>query len=87
MNPKVENIIRECAAKHNVGFSEVLGKSKRLPIVKARWEAFYRIREELRPLAVDPNAYSLQRIGNVFGGMDHTTVLHGINRHAKGLGQ
>jgi chromosomal replication initiation ATPase DnaA len=86
MNPKVENIIRECAAKHNVSFSQVIGKNRTRSFVNARWEALYRIREELRPTAIDPNAYSLPRIGQFFGGMDHSSVIHGIKRHKERMG-
>ena len=88
MNPKVENIIRECAAKHGVSFDAVCNKRLRPnPVARARHEAFYRIRHELMPLAVDPSAYSYSAVGQMFDGMDHSTVLYGVKRHAERLGQ
>jgi chromosomal replication initiation ATPase DnaA len=88
MNPKVENIIRECAAKHGVSAASICNKYIRpLSVARARHEAFYRIRNELMPLAVDPRAYSYPAIGQMFDGMDHSTVIHGVKRHAERLGQ
>ena len=86
MNPKVENIVQECAEKHNVSPAQILGKNRKWPLVRARHEALYRIREELRPVAIDPNAYSMSRIGQFFGGMDHSSVIYGIKNHKERAG-
>jgi chromosomal replication initiation ATPase DnaA len=88
MSPKAESIIQECAAKHGVTAERVLGKSRITPVVRARQEAIYRIREELRPLAVNPDAYSYPQIGRIFygadgSGLNHSTVISSIRAHKR----
>lgn len=60
------------------GFSRaaILSESKTRHIVLQRHYLMWQIRREFPSM-------SLARIGSVFGGRDHTTVLHGINAHQK----
>lgn len=74
-----EQIIRDCAAKHNVSINELIGARREKAMVKARFEAYHRMSDEL--------GYSLPMIGKACGGKDHTSVLHGIRKHRKGLEQ
>jgi chromosomal replication initiator protein len=61
-------IIAECLEYFGLKRDELVGPSRSRPLVQARQVAMYLCRE-LTPL-------SLPRIGEVFGGRDHTTVLH-----------
>lgn len=68
----------ECALKHSVTFAELLGTSRRKPIVNARHEAFYR--------CVVETGKSYSEVGRFFGNRDHTTILYGARKFAKGNG-
>ena len=61
-------IIAECAAYFGITREELLGPGRSRPLVAARQVAMYLCRE-LTPL-------SLPKIGDAFGGRDHTTVMH-----------
>ncbi|MCE7885406.1 MAG: chromosomal replication initiator DnaA, partial [Actinobacteria bacterium ATB1] len=60
--------MRETAAAYDVTMEDLIGPSRRRPLVVARQVAMY-LHRELTDL-------SLPRIGEIFGGRDHTTVLH-----------
>lgn len=51
---------------------ELMSPSRMAPVVRARNAAFLVARRKTRK--------SLPQIGSMFGGKDHTTVLHGIRR-------
>ncbi|MGC8914808.1 MAG: chromosomal replication initiator protein DnaA [Thermosulfidibacteraceae bacterium] len=72
LNVSAENIIREVAKKFGLKISEIRSKKRNKSIVIPRQLAMYLIRK-LTPL-------SLPEIGEVFGGMDHTSVLHSIRK-------
>ncbi|HEX9711831.1 MAG TPA: chromosomal replication initiator protein DnaA [Actinomycetota bacterium] len=61
-------IISECCEYFGMSRADLLGPSRSRPLVQARQVAMYLCRE-LTPL-------SLPKIGDAFGGRDHTTVLH-----------
>jgi chromosomal replication initiator protein len=64
-------ILSATAAAFAVNVSDLEGPSRRQPLARARQVAMY-ICRELTDL-------SLPKIGQLFGGRDHTTVLHGVN--------
>lgn len=64
-------IVNEVAEKHDVCPREILGQTKTDPITRARFECWYRIKNETR--------YSYPQIGRFFG-KDHSTVVHGAAR-------
>ncbi len=66
-----EQIFAATAASYGVTVADLEGKSRRQPLARARQVAMYLCRE-LTDL-------SLPKLGVLFGGRDHTTVLHGIN--------
>jgi hypothetical protein len=76
-----EKIIRAVCDKYDVTLDEMRSVARNKNITTARHECFYRFRHEIkqkgRPL-------SLPEIGKAFC-KDHTTVMHGINRHAERL--
>ena len=63
-----ELIIKETATYYTLDPADLLGPSRSRPLVTARQVAMYLCRE-LTPL-------SLPKIGEAFGGRDHTTVMH-----------
>jgi len=71
--PAWKRIAREVCLKHQVSMAELLSMRRSQFLCLARYEAFWRCREE--------TTMSLPQIGYRFGGRDHTTVLHGIRRH------
>lgn len=68
-------IIREVSAKHGVSVADMMSESRKRPIVHARQEAFYRVKNE--------RGYSLNQVASVFGSFDHSTLIWGIRAHAK----
>jgi chromosomal replication initiator protein len=64
-------ILAATAAAFAVTIPELESPSRRQPLARARQVAMYLCRQ-LTDL-------SLPRIGTLFGGRDHTTVLHGVN--------
>jgi chromosomal replication initiator protein len=67
-----EEIIGATAAATGLSPADLTGPSRRQPLVRARQTAMYLCRE-LTDL-------SLPKIGRAFGGRDHTTVMHALDR-------
>jgi chromosomal replication initiator protein len=67
-----EEIIAATAAATGLSPTDLIGPSRRQPLVRARQTAMYLCRE-LTDL-------SLPKIGRAFGGRDHTTVMHALDR-------
>ncbi len=74
-----EAIIAAVCAYFHVDRQELLGKSRRRAVAFPRQVAMYLLREET-PL-------SLPQIGEMLGGRDHTTVMHGYEKIARELAQ
>lgn len=70
--PDAGTIIAMVAASYGVTISDMEGPSRREPLVTARQIAMYLCRT-LTDL-------SLPKIGRQFGGRDHSTVIHGVNK-------
>ncbi|EHN58562.1 MAG: chromosomal replication initiator protein DnaA [Oenococcus sp.] len=70
----VSDIQRIVAEDYGVGLSDLLGKKRNSDIVLPRQVAMYLIRT-----LTDT---SLPKIGQAFGGRDHTTVMHGTEKIA-----
>ncbi len=66
------SIIAKTAKFFDLPTSEVRGKSRKAPIVHARHMAMYILKTELK--------LPLERIGDLFNGRDHTTVMHGVDK-------
>jgi chromosomal replication initiator protein len=64
-------ILAATAESFGVSIADLEGPSRRQPLARGRQVAMYVCRE-LTDL-------SLPKIGTLFGGRDHTTVLHGVN--------
>jgi chromosomal replication initiator protein len=68
-------IVDRVAARHGLTLADLLGQSRIWRIARARQAAYAAIRIEL--------GWSLPRIGRLFGGRDHTTILKGIRAHER----
>ena len=67
-----QEIIRATATAYGFTVEELIGPSRRQPLVMARQVAMY--------LCRDLTDLSLPKIGAHFGGRDHTTVMHAIDK-------
>jgi chromosomal replication initiator protein len=65
-------ILEETARYFSLSIGDLVSKSRSRPLTQARHIAMYLVRE--------CTGLSLVKIGEIFGGRDHTTVLHGINK-------
>lgn len=74
-----QSIMRDACRKHGLTMEELRGTTRRRDIVHARQECFYRMRTEVTALG---RPLSLPRIARLFG-RDHSTIVHGIERHAQ----
>ena len=76
--PQTENeippqlILEETASYFSLSTSDLVSKSRSRPLTQARHIAMYLMRE--------CTGLSLVKIGEIFGGRDHTTALHGIKK-------
>lgn len=66
--------IARVALAHGVTVEEIMGEARDRRRSHARQHAYWEVRR-LRP------HLSLPQIGAIFGGRDHTTILHGIRQH------
>jgi chromosomal replication initiation ATPase DnaA len=72
----VKVIIRDVALATGVTVAEILGRRRSKHIVLARKEAMQKV--------ANATGYSLPRIGQIFGGRDHTTVLYCLHgKHSR----
>lgn len=69
-NPSLRRVINATARWHGLAAADLTGPARSRHVSQARGMAMYLARR-LTP-------ESLQAIGRVFGGRDHTTVMHGI---------
>ncbi len=72
LRPKLRDIAVSTAQHFSLRLRDLRGSSRRRPIVAARDVAIYLCRQLTRE--------SLSRIGDYFGGRDHTTVLHACRK-------
>ena len=74
----VREIVFDAAARHGVSAASIVMRIRSRVAVAARNEALYRVKEAKPDL-------SLPKIGGWFG-MDHTTVIYALARHAEATG-
>ncbi len=68
----IREIIQATSESFDLDISELTGPSRRQPLARARQIAMY--------LCRDLTDLSLPKIGREFGGRDHTTVIHALER-------
>jgi chromosomal replication initiator protein len=64
--------MEETAQYFSLSTADLTSKSRSRPLTQARHIGMYIVRE--------CTGLSLVKIGEIFGGRDHTTVLHGIKK-------
>jgi|GEM_PF-2710686 len=72
----MSDILDEVAEKHGFKALQLKARLRRKALSKARFEAFYRMRKELK--------VSFPQIAMFFG-MDHTSIIHGVRMHEEKL--
>ena len=74
---KPKEILSAVASHFNLKIADLTGITRPKQIAEARQIVMYLLRTELKT--------SLVEIGNLLGGRDHTTVMHGVNKITKVL--
>lgn len=69
---KTFEIMAAIAAKYELTLGDITGKSRKNHVVNARHEAMWTLYDE--------HGRSLQFIARMFGGYNHTSVLHAVRR-------
>jgi len=75
----IDLILNSVAGTTGISIAEIKGDKRTRPIVQARHLAMY--------LARELTDTSLPKIGERFGGRDHTTVMHGVKSIAKQMAE
>ncbi len=70
--PRPIKVISVVAKYFDYRNKDLTGKSRKADLVKARHVAMYLLREEL--------GLQLIKVGELMGGRDHTTIMHGVNK-------
>lgn len=78
MSPRVQAIIQDVATEHGLTIKELLSACRARRLAYPRFDAMSRLRAI--HIAPDRHRFSLPQIGRFFGGMDHTSVLHGLRK-------
>ena len=73
----VRKIAESVAAFYSITMEDLIKQSRKKEFVKPRQTAMYLIRKELE--------VSFPSIGDFFGGRDHTTVMHGVEKVEKAV--
>lgn len=78
----IQQIFDQVCDKYDVTYEDICRRDKRQHLVEARWELFFRLRNEV---VINGRPISLLKIGRLTN-KDHSTVFNGIKKHAKMIG-
>lgn len=67
-----DDVIRETCSFYGIKATQLKGPKRDASLVKARQVAMYLLKHELELTYVE--------IGNILGGRDHTTIMHGVDK-------
>ena len=70
-------LLQAVSTYFNIAIAALAGKSRAKPIAEARHFAMYLLRED--------GELALKQVGLLLGHRDHSTVIHGVQKIAKGL--
>jgi Bacterial dnaA protein helix-turn-helix len=71
-------IIRDIAKKHGITYADIIGPNRKRKFVMARHEAIHAVKQACPTI-------SLPKLGRMFGGRDHTTILHALQKPCTSL--
>jgi len=74
-----QDILKAVAWRHDMSVADMLSPSRQKRYVLARREAMHELRVTLKPSGAQR---SMPEIARQMGGLDHTTVLFNLRRHA-----
>ena len=75
---RAQEVISKVAKHFNLKNKDLVGHNRKADLVRARQITMYLLREEL--------GLQLQRIAQLMGGRDHTTVMYGVEKMKKEIG-
>jgi chromosomal replication initiator protein len=81
----MQSLLRETAADHGLTAPDLMADTRKRFIAHARQDFMWRARQ-IRTRTGE-HRYSFPMIGRFLGGMDHTTVVHGVRAHSKRLAE
>lgn len=73
------SIVRKLAKQYGVSPREIRGECRQKHLVEIRHKAMY--------MAYKTGRYSLATIGRYFGGRDHTSILHAVQKMGRRNGK
>lgn len=79
--PNLKALAAQVAEKHGIRVRDLIGQSRKRIYVRPRQEFMYLARTIFR--SDGSFRYSTTMIGRFLDGRDHTTVVHGVRRHAQ----
>lgn len=80
---RCRKIIAEVAAVHRLSVADICGHARSSRLVVARHEAIWTCRRITKENGAP--RYSTTFLGDLFGGRDHTSILHAVRRHEERL--
>lgn len=84
MSPRARSIIADVAKEHGVTAEDLCSRSRVRRLAYPRFDAMSRLRALHN--APGRHVFSLPQIGNILGGRDHTSVIHGLRKAAELFG-
>jgi hypothetical protein len=75
LRQEMREAVANIAKIHGITYNDIMSIRRTKKVVHARQEAMYYVKMN--------TTWSTPQIGQFFGGMDHTTILHGVRRHLK----
>lgn len=72
-----QKIARAVAKAHGINWAEFLSRRRHRPLVKARQHAMWEMHKGAN--------LSYCAIARILGGLDHTTIIHGVKSHQRRL--
>ncbi len=65
-------VLKKIAKRYNITLDQIIGKRRSKPIVTPRQYAIYILRVDM--------GISLQEVGRIVGGRDHSTIMHSVDK-------
>lgn len=73
-------VMQEFALRHNILFADLVSPARGQPLAALRQACMWEVRTLCPHL-------SFPAIGRLFGGRDHSTIVHGVQKHAQRMAE